>query len=280
LRAGAATAIAMIGMLLGAPVEAASWSNPSLQPTPGPARAIGAAWDGCLAGAVALPWDGAGFEVIHPSRHRYFGHPATVAFVERLGRRARAAGLPLFYVGDMAQPRGGPMAYGHAAHQNGLDVDIWFTGDTVSGLSVAARDALEPPSMVLADQRRVDPARFGPQQVRLLRLAAHDPAVDRIFVNPAIKQALCRGYGGMDNDRRWLRRIRPWYGHRGHFHVRLKCPPGSRLCRSQPPSPPGDGCAPAVFAWWSRALSKPPPPVRSRPAAPLPAACQALAPAN
>src|SRR5579885_3665680 len=91
----------------------------ALAPAPGPPRVIGGFAHGCIAGARPLPLDGPGYEVIRLSRRRYFGHPDTVAFVERLGRRARAAGLPAFYVGDMAQPRGGPLPYGHASHQTG-----------------------------------------------------------------------------------------------------------------------------------------------------------------
>src|SRR5579872_3931566 len=102
------------------------WSRAS-RPAPGAAAAIGGFAHGCLAGAAELPPDGLGFEVIHLSRRRYFGHPETVGFVERLGARAAAAGLPRFLVGDMAQPRGGPLPYGHTSHQTGLDVDIWFT---------------------------------------------------------------------------------------------------------------------------------------------------------
>ena len=283
MRAAAAIATVMTGMLLSVPVNAASWSDPTIAPTAGPAQVIGRPWNGCLAGAVSLPWDGPGFEVLRPAEHRYFGHPETVGFVERLGREAHAAGLPNFYVGDMAQPRGGPMSSNHVSHETGIDVDIWFTLDTVPGLPVADRTTLEPPPMVLADQSAIDPAQFGPHQVTLLRLAASDPLVDRIFVNPAIKEALCHGYGGAgQGDRTWLERVRPWYGHKAHFHVRLKCPPGSLLCVAQPLVPPGDGCDPAIFAWWAQELSKPKPPTPAVPPArpPLPAACTALSPAN
>ncbi|HYL33546.1 MAG TPA: penicillin-insensitive murein endopeptidase [Stellaceae bacterium] len=283
MRAGAPLATVLIGMLLGVPVRAASWNDPTLAPAAGPARVIGAPWNGCLAGATSLPWDGPGFAVLRPAEHRYFGHPETVTFVERLGRKARAAGLPIFYVGDMAQPRGGPMSSDHISHETGVDVDIWFTLDTVPGLPVTARQTLEPPPMVLADQSAIDPARFGPRQVTLLRLAASDTAVDRIFVNPAIKEALCKGFGGAgQGDRSWLERVRPWYGHRAHFHVRLKCPAGSPLCIEQAPVPPGDGCDPAIFAWWTQELSKPRPPTPVPPPArrPLPTACSAFAPAG
>jgi penicillin-insensitive murein DD-endopeptidase len=283
IRAVAWSATALIGLLLSSPVKADSWSDPTLLPTRGATQVIGAPWNGCLAGAASLQLRGSGYEILRPGEHRYFGDPATVRFVERLGRRAHAAGLPIFYVGDMAQPRGGPMPAHHVSHQTGVDVDIYLTLDTDPKLSIAARQTLEPPPMVLPDQSAIDPARFGPGQVTLLRLAARDPAVDRIFVNPAIKRALCEGYGGADRgDRTWLRRVRPWYGHEAHFHVRLKCPVGSPLCQGQPPVPPGDGCDPAIFAWWSQELSKPkpavPPPPRVRP--PLPAACAALSPAR
>jgi hypothetical protein len=30
------------------------------------------------------------------------------------------------YIGDISQPRGGPMTSGHASHQIGLDADIWM----------------------------------------------------------------------------------------------------------------------------------------------------------
>lgn len=253
-----------------------------LVPSPGPPRVIGLPWNGCLSGAASLPWRGVGYEILRPKEHRYFGDPATVRFVERLGRRAHAAGLPMFYVGDMAQPRGGPMPSHHVSHQTGLDVDIWLSLNTNPNLSMAARETLEPPPMVLRDQSAVDRTRFGPGQVNLLRLAARDAAVDRIFVNPAIKEALCRGYGGASRgDRRWLHRIRPWYGHEAHFHVRLKCPAASPQCQNQPPVPTGDGCEPAVFAWWRMELSKPKPrPAPPLPPLPLPTACHALLPAG
>ncbi len=243
-----------------------------LTPSAGPTRIIGGPANGCIAGAVALPPDGTGYQAIHLSRHHNFGHPQTVAFVERLGKSAAAAGLAPFYVGDMAQPRGGPMTSGHAAHENGVDVDIWFNLDPKPDLAPAAREEVELPSMVLPDKTDIDRARFGERQVRLLRLAASDAHVDRIFVHPTIKRALCQGVGGADaGDRSWLHKIRPWYGHEEHFHVRLSCPAGSPDCTPQSPVPPGDGCD-ASLDWWfepheaGKPVSKPP----------LPAACRAL----
>ncbi len=212
------------------------------------------------------------------SRRRYFGHPDTIAFVQRLGRHTQAGGLPIFYVGDIAQPRGGPLPYGHASHQTGLDVDIFFDLEPKPRLSSTAREDVTAPSMVRADHHDINPLRFGASQVALLRLAASDPRVDRIFVNPLIKQALCRGFGGAgQGDRAWLRRIRPWYGHDDHFHVRLSCPANARECEAQSPLPAGDGCG-EDLAWWFREET---PPVRDIAGAekikpPLPEACRAV----
>ena len=46
----------------------------------------------------------------------------------------------------------------------------------------------------------------------------------------------------------WQARLRPWWAHHDHFHVRLKCPPDSPQCKPQEP-PPDDGCG-ATLAWW------------------------------
>jgi len=264
-------------------IPAAALAEPSnawsvvAAPSAGPARVIGSAAQGCLAGAMRLPDDGPGYQVIRLSRRRDFGHPDLVAFIARLGQQAQAAGLAPFYVGEMAQPRGGPLPFGHASHQTGIDADIWFNLDPKPPLAPAARENVALPSMLRAGLRDIDRQRFGPRQVTLLRLAAADPAVDRIFVNAAIKDALCRGVADAASSRRdWLSRVRPWWGHDEHFHVRLTCPATSPDCEPQAPLPPGDGCD-ATLAWWR--AQKPPPhaAVAPRPPAPkLPAACAAI----
>jgi penicillin-insensitive murein endopeptidase len=271
--------VPVLALLLGTvPVQAADgndWSRASM-PAGGSALAIGSTAHGCLAGGAMLALDGPGYEVIHPSRRRYYGHPDTVAFVERLGLHEQMAGLPPFYVGDMAQPRGGPLPFGHASHQTGLDVDIWFTLETKPLLVLAAREDIALPSMLLASWRAVDPKRFGARQMTLLHLAASDPRVDRIFVNPVIKTALCRVTPAQ--DRSWLGKLRPWWGHDDHFHVRLACPSGSHECERQAPVPPGDGCD-ATLASWVR--DQHPPPLHEasaalRPMPILPAECRAI----
>jgi penicillin-insensitive murein DD-endopeptidase len=250
------------------------WSEASA-PTAGASAAIGSPAKGCLEGAVVLPPDGTGYQVVRLSRRRYFGLPETVDFVRRLGAEAAASRLPPFYVGDMAQPRGGPLPFGHASHQTGLDVDIWFTLEPKPALAPAAREDVDLPSMLLPSWRAVDPKRFGERQIALLRLAARDTRVDRIFVNPVIKATLCRRLP--QTEHAWLGKLRPWFAHDDHFHVRLNCPPDSPECEPQAPVPPGDGCD-ATLASWVRDQRPPKPgaaaPPRRMPT--LPAECRAV----
>jgi penicillin-insensitive murein DD-endopeptidase len=244
-------------------------------PSPGPSAAIGFYSRGCLAGGKALPIDGVGYEAIRLERRRMFGHPAVIDFIQSLGARGKAEGLPRFRVGDVAQARGGPLPYGHLSHETGLDADIWFTFDTGPLPPPGQRDFPELGS-VLTPAGKIDPHLFGRGQVELLRLAAADPRVDRIFVNPAIKRALCDGYGKATSDgSAWLRLLRPWYGHDDHFHVRLRCPDDSPDCESQEPVGPGDGCDADLD--WGRPNKTPPKPPVAAPVRPQPpAACMAL----
>jgi penicillin-insensitive murein endopeptidase len=104
----------------------------------------------------------------------------------------------------------------------------------------------------------VDPKEWTHTRTELIRAAANDPAVERIFVNAAIKKALCREAG---SDRQWLSKVRPWYGHAEHFHVRLACPADSAECKPQPPPDPGDGCGQELDYWFKETTLHPTPPL-------------------
>jgi penicillin-insensitive murein DD-endopeptidase len=231
-------------------------------PAPGPPEAIGAYERGCLEGAVELPADGPNWQVMRPSRNRAWGHPVLIALLERLAQKLPAeAGWPGLLVGDIAQPRGGPMLTGHGSHQVGLDADIWFTPMPNRRLTPGEREEMPAINVVAADGNEVDEAVWTPQHRRLLEAVARVPAVERIFVNPAIKRALCREAGP---DRAWLAKIRPWWGHNYHFHMRLSCPSGQVECRPQAPPPPGDGCG-KELDWWFTPEARHPPPGPTRP---------------
>jgi penicillin-insensitive murein endopeptidase len=216
------------------------------EPSLSPPEPHGSYSRGCLSGGVVLPETGPGWQAMRLSRNRNWGHPEMIAFIERLSRSALDLGWPRLLVGDISQPRGGPMVGGHASHQIGLDVDIWLRIPQVTAMSVDEREQISSNAVVRPDRLGVNQY-WHPVHHDLLRLAAKDPAVVRVFVNAAIKKALCEAEPPGDRD--WLRKIRPWQGHDAHFHVRLNCPPGALDCVAQEPPPPGDGCG-ADLAWW------------------------------
>ena len=94
------------------------------------ARAIGSYAKGCLSGGKALSVTGPAWQAMRTSRNRNWAHPALVKLVEKLAKESKQSdGWNGLLVGDMSQPRGGPMLTGHASHQIGLDADVWFTPD-------------------------------------------------------------------------------------------------------------------------------------------------------
>jgi penicillin-insensitive murein endopeptidase len=265
----AGSEIRWIGALVAAVLTIAAGRD---SPAPGPLHIIGGQAAGCIAGAVRLSAEGPGFQTIHLSRSSFWGAPSTIARIETLGAQVRAAGLGDLYVEDISRPRGGPLPGGHLSHQLGLDVDIGLDARPKRALSAAERETVELPSLVRPDQRGIDPARWTPEEITLLRLAASLPDVDRILINPAIKRQLCVEVQG---DRAWLRLMRPWYDHSAHMHIRFRCPADQHDCVQAAPPPPGDGCD-ATLQWWFDQLDVPPKPSSPYRPPPLPAACKAV----
>lgn len=211
-------------------------------PAPGMAEAIGGYSAGCIQGAAELSRSGKGYGIARPQRKRAFGHPRLVSYIQQLAAMVARRKLGTLWVDDLAQARGGPAPNGHASHQTGLDVDLRYTLDRKVGRA--------PRSIVdLANQQ--PNKQFSERVVSLLMLAASSPQVDRIFVNPVIKRELCNR---PEVDRTALRKLRPWWGHHDHFHVRLRCPEDSGDCEPQAPLSPGDGCD--GLDWWFSTTAK------------------------
>lgn len=212
---------------------------------------------GCLAGGRPLPLDGPDWQVMRPSRNRFWGHPALLSFIERLADRVRrTTDWPGILIGDMAQPRGGPMLNGHASHQIGLDVDVWLRPMPDRRMSREEREFSNSFMVVRDDRKDVDPRLFTHATMDVIKAAAIDPEVQRIFVNAAIKRAICREAHG---DRSWLEKVRPMFGHDYHFHIRLACPPGETACQRQAEVPGGDGCDATLKRWFSDSILHPRP---------------------
>jgi penicillin-insensitive murein endopeptidase len=216
------------------------------EPLPGPPASIGLYSAGCLQGAVTLPLDGTGYAVMRPSRHRFYGHPALVGYLTALAVRTQRENGNLLLFGDLGQAPGGPMLTGHVSHQTGLDADVWFT-TLARRPTNAEREGLRADSFVVG--RKTLKSTWKPAHATLLAAAADSAEVNRIFVSPPIKRDMCRQYPTAS----WLYRLRPWWGHEDHFHVRLKCPATSPLCQEQEALNPADnGCADELTWWFSR----------------------------
>ena len=210
------------------------------------ARSYGFYSKGCFSGGVAIATDGPTWQAMRLSRNRRWGHPTMVRLIERLSRDATADGWPGLLIGDLSQPRGGPMLTGHASHQIGLDADIWLTPMPDRRLSAKERENMSAVSVIRRDSLNVDDRIWTPAHARLLQRAASYPEVERILVHPGIKKKLCDTVRG---DRSWLRKVRPFWGHDYHFHVRIGCQPGSQGCKGQDPAPRSEGCD-SSLAWW------------------------------
>src|SRR5215475_12707107 len=211
-------------------------------------KVIGSYTKGCLAGGEQMPITGDTWQVMRLSRNRYWGYPETITLIKRLSEKAhKDAGWNGILVGDIGQARGGPALSGHASHQIGLDADIWLTPMPDHLLSREEREEMSATMMVREDRLDIDPKAWTPEHWKMLRDAAQEPSVQRIFVNAAIKKALCREAKG---DRSWLSKIRPWFGHDYHFHIRMRCPPGAKECSGQKDQDGGEGCSKEDFAYW------------------------------
>ncbi len=276
LRALALTAAAVLTCPLALPVAAqsvpASMQGKAAKQFFGAARTgsrqapapFGSYAKGCISGSVQLPQTGPTWQAMRLSRNRNWGHPQLVEFVTGLSAKAARMGWSGLYVGDMSQPRGGPMLSGHRSHQLGLDADIWLMQPPRLNLTIRERENMSAVSMRRANGAYVNGG-WTRGQHEVLKAAASDPRVARIFIFPGAKVQMCNDETG---NRDWLRKIRPWWGHHYHFHVRLACPKGARGCVDQAAPPPGDGCAEA--ARWVNDILNPPKPKPRDPNAPKP----------
>jgi penicillin-insensitive murein endopeptidase len=210
------------------------------------------------------------------SRQRFYGHPLLIEFIQKLGIATDRQDLGSLLIGDLGQARGGPTLSGHRSHQTGLDVDIWFLVSKLASkrlLSIEERETWNAPALVNLKTDKLDYQQWSPVQKTVLAMAAQQPEVDRIFVNPSIKRELCLHKTAADT---WLYKIRPWWKHEDHFHVRLKCPPNNPYCEKQAPlSSKEDGCD-ASLDWWFSAEAKNPAPAPPAPPVELPELCEQL----
>ncbi len=202
---------------------------------------------GCLAGGIAIPVDGPNWQAMRLSRNRRWGHPKLISIIEELSYKAKKDGWNGLMVGDISQPRGGPMLTGHRSHQMGLDADIWFNPMPERRLTYQERENISAVSVLKRGTVYVDKKRWTRAHTLVLYHAASFPEVERVLVHPGVKKQLCDTVRG---DRKWLNKIRPTWGHHYHFHIRMACPKGSPNCKPQNSTGTKTGCNDGSLDWW------------------------------
>jgi len=231
-------------------VFAVSYSGDSIAAESAVTESIGSYTAGCIRNAAPIPVSGEGFQVIRLGRGRYYANPETIEYITSLAKNVSEKLGGILLIGDVAQRTGGPMYDEHSSHQTGLDADILFWQHPIAlkrQLTITERMHIFPQSVLNYDQTGIDAFKWDVKVEEIIKIAASDKRVDRIFVNPIIKRRLCQTHPG----EKWLGKLRPWYGHDGHFHVRLKCPPGGALCETQEPlNMFDDGCGSDLDGWF------------------------------
>lgn len=215
------------------------------EPTSHSPKIYGSHTAGCMDGGMRLPESGVGYVLGDVHDNRAYGQPEMLDYITKLANNVYKDTGRTLIISDISSPRGGPVPITsslHQSHQTGLDVDIWFR----SAKKTENAHKIKQVNMLDGKYNRVNSS-WGDAQVTMLKDAALLDGVDRIFVNPIIKNELCRNYAGEE----WMRKIRPWWGHAAHFHVRLMCPKNNSECKMQQPVPEGSGCGKDLEWWFS-----------------------------
>ncbi len=212
-------------------------------PTEDKSEAIGEYALGCLKGAQTFTGKEKGLLISQAKRGRYWGHPDLINLLTKASEEFAKEKKTLM-IGDLSQSRGGPTLTGHNSHQTGLDVDVWFK--VLSGNTTISFRELETEDMKPMEE-------LGADQIKMIKYFAQDQSVERIFINPAFKKKLCQDQKLTADEQH---KLRAWWGHDDHIHVRLRCPLDSPLCISQKPIPAGDGCGEELNWWFTKEASE------------------------
>jgi penicillin-insensitive murein endopeptidase len=240
----------IILLIAALPLAIIQYSDETLASEIGISESIGSYTSGCIRNSATLSIDGDGYQVIRLGRGRYYGNPEIITYIESLSKKVKKELNGTLLIADISQQTGGPILDDHSSHQIGLDADILLWQHPIARnrtLTITEREHIHPQSVLTFDEMRIDEFKWNPIHGEIIKLAASDTRVERIFINPVIKRRLCSVYPG----ELWLGKTRPWYGHDGHFHVRLRCPEENSLCESQKPIEiSGDGCGSDLNSWF------------------------------
>jgi len=218
------------------------------EPTGNQTRVYGGYTAGCIDGAVKLPEKGVGYIAANYNNNRLYGHPKLIKLIEETSITMKEKYGKTILIGDLGQARGGPAPLktsAHRSHQNGLDVDIWYRNINKDNIT---EEDVYPQTVLSFFKNKLSNKHWNESHVELLKYVAQQNDVERILLNPHVKKAMCSQY----SNEKWIHKLRPWWGHHKHFHVRLKCPKNDITCKKQDPVPNEDSCGEPLNWWFSK----------------------------
>ncbi len=174
------------------------------------------------------------FEVVVPDRKKYFATYEMAEMITRIGELLHQQYTKKLFVANLSAINGGKLKP-HVSHQNGLDADFGYPTDL---------PGIKFPLVVRMSDRAYFPKNYSLEKTYALLkylFSENDIAVDRIFLDKKIKQALC-DHAIAQNELRAEEKERIQYmftnlqhvdGHGDHFHLRIKCSKLDPACRSR-----------------------------------------------
>ncbi|MBK7842652.1 MAG: penicillin-insensitive murein endopeptidase [Bdellovibrionales bacterium] len=164
------------------------------------------------------------FEIIDLRREQHYGSGLLVAIIKKVSLRFQEmyGNRDVVRVNALSKKGGGKLG-SHSSHQNGLDADIVYIGESKWGTVLDKR----------GDVKKDFDTEKNYQFFKMLVATGY---VNRIFVDKKIKKRMCgwvKSQGLMDEAKDVLIALRSHDGHDDHFHLRLKCSPYYPLCRDQ-----------------------------------------------
>lgn len=205
---------------------------------------IGYYSDGLLKNGVRLPDEGPGYMHLFLHRNRGWGTQEMIDLITKSAESMdkKFPKVDRLQVGDISQEGGGPVTDLHDSHQNGLDVDLTYYRTNKIEQSPSHINGFAELMVVRGKiSKNFDSAR----NWQFLKTLHANGDVQRIFMDPVIKKEICRYARSVKESAvhlEVLRSLRPYPNHQEHMHVRLKCPPDAKECRSQDDPPAGSGC--------------------------------------
>lgn len=210
-----------------------------LLPLVSSAESIGKYQKGCQTEAVSYAFGG-NVKRIFDDRDTAWGQKELIAVIEKVAKKVKEQSLGVLRLGNLSDKDGGNMHPHSVSHQLGLDADISFIVDPKSPVKGAFKSVLD------SKKKKVNRKLLTKESLLVMKLFAQEANVERLLVHPLVKKEICERLP----KEKWMGKIRPWWKHDDHFHLRISCPKGNTECVPQNPPPDHDDCDSEAYHWW------------------------------